>query len=58
MKQITIFLALLAVGLGSAHAAPDSTSSPAGDRVLMVDPSSVPVAAGRATLTITTETKF
>jgi hypothetical protein len=52
MKRITIFLALLATGLGSAHAAPDSTNHINSDRILMVDPSSASVAAGRATLTI------
>jgi len=43
---------LLVAGWGNAHAAPASTNSAAGNRVLMIDPSSMPVAAGTATLTI------
>jgi hypothetical protein len=52
MKRITVLLALLAVGWGGAHAAPALTNSAAANRVLMIDPSSMPVAAGKATLTI------
>jgi hypothetical protein len=52
MKRITVLLALLAAGWGDAHATPASTNSAAGNRILMIDPSSMPVAAGRATLTI------
>ncbi len=52
MKRITILLALATIGWGDVHAAPALTNSAAGNRVLMVDPSSVPVAAGKATLTI------
>jgi hypothetical protein len=47
MKQLTALLALLALLRASAVAAPTSTN-----RVLMIDPSSMPVAAGKATLTI------
>jgi len=52
MKRITVLLVLLVAGWGNAHAAPASTNSAAGNRVLMIDPSSMPVAAGTATLTI------
>jgi hypothetical protein len=52
MKRITVLLALLAAGWGDTHAAPVSTNSAPGDRILMIDPSSMPVAAGRATLII------
>ncbi len=47
MKQLTALLALLAPLWASAVAAP-----PATNRVLMIDPSSMPVAAGKAILTI------
>jgi len=52
MKRITILLALLTAGWSAAHAAPASTNSVAGNRVLMIDSSSMPVAAGKATLII------
>ena len=52
MKRITYLLALLAAGWGAAHAAPVSTNSAAANRILMIDSSSMPVAAGKATLTI------
>ena len=52
MKRISILLLLLAVGWGDAYAAPASTNSAAGNRVLMIDPSSMPVGGGKATLTI------
>ena len=52
MKRISILLALLALGWGDAHATPASTNSAAAGRVLMIDSSSMPVAAGRATLII------
>ena len=52
MKQITVLLALLAVVWGNAHAAPSLTNSAAGNRILMIDSSSMPVAAGKATLII------
>jgi len=47
MKQMTALLALLAPLWASAVAAPSATN-----RVLIIDPSSMPVAAGKATLTI------
>ena len=52
MKRITVLLALLAAGPGDSHATPISTNSAPGDRILMIDSSSMPVAAGRATLII------
>jgi hypothetical protein len=52
MKQITVLLALLAVGWSAACAAPASTNSGTENRILMIDPSSMPVDAGKATLTI------
>jgi hypothetical protein len=52
MKRIAILLALLAAGWSAARAVPVSTNSAAGSRILMIDSSSVPVAAGRATLII------
>lgn len=52
MKGISILLLLLAAGRGNAHAAPVSTNSAADNRILMIDPSSMPVGAGTATLTI------
>ena len=52
MKRISILLVLLAAGWGCAHAAPASTNSAPAGRILMIDPSSMPVGAGKATLTI------
>jgi hypothetical protein len=52
MKRITVLLVLLVAGWGDTQAAPVSTNSAPGDRILMIDPSSMPVAAGRATLII------
>ena len=52
MKRILVLLALLAAGWSAAAAAPASTNSAAANRILMIDPSSMPVAAGKATLTI------
>lgn len=52
MKGITVLLLLLAVGWDRAHAAPVSTNSAAGNRVLLIDSSSMPVDAGKATLTL------
>jgi len=52
MKRITVLLALLAAGWGDTYAIPASTNSVSNDRILMIDPSSTPVAAGRATLII------
>jgi hypothetical protein len=52
MKRIIILLALLAAGWGGVQAAPPLTNSAQAGRVLIIDPSSMPVAAGKATLTI------
>jgi hypothetical protein len=52
MKAIPVLLALLAAGLGGACAARGSTNLAATNRILMIDPSSMPVAGGNATLTI------
>jgi hypothetical protein len=52
MKQITVLLLLLAVSWRSASAAPAMTNSGASNRVLLIDSSSMPVAAGQATLII------
>ncbi len=65
MKRITILLALLAAlravchfcygqeaGWSAALAAPVSTNSAVASRILMIDSSSMPVDAGKATLTI------
>jgi hypothetical protein len=49
-----ILLALLTIGWARAHGAPPSTNSAGTDRVLIIDPSSMPIAAGKATLTIGT----
>jgi hypothetical protein len=52
MKRITLLLALLAAGGSGALAAPVSTNSAAANRVLLIDRSSMPVVAGKATLTV------
>jgi hypothetical protein len=52
MKRITLLLALLAAGWSCAFAGPVSTNSAAADRVLLIDRSSMPVTAGKATLTV------
>ena len=52
MKRIPILLALLAVGWSVAHAAPASDNSATASRILMIDSSSMTVAAGKATLII------
>ena len=52
MKLQLTLLALLAAGWCDTHAAPGSTNSPSTNRILIIDPSSAPVAAGKATLTI------
>ena len=54
MKRIAFLLALLAAGWGDIHAAPASTNSAPTNRILMIDSSSMPIAAGKATLTIGT----
>ena len=52
MKRIIVPLVLLATGWSAAHAAELSTNSAPANRILMIDSSSMPVAAGRATLII------
>ena len=52
MKRITVLLALFATGWGDTHAAPVSTNSTPTSRILMIDPSSMPIATGKATLII------
>jgi hypothetical protein len=52
MQRIFLFLLLLAAGWNTAQATPASTNSAAASRILMIDSSSMPVAAGKATLTI------
>ncbi len=52
MKRITFLLALLAAGWCGICAAPASTNSAPTNRILMIDSSSMPIAAGKATLTI------
>jgi hypothetical protein len=52
MKRITVLLALLAAGWGDTHAAAASTNSAPTSRILMIDPSSMPIATGKATLII------
>src|SRR5687768_14583986 len=54
MIRITALLILLTPLWASAMAAPPSTNSASANRVLIIDPSSMPVAAGKATLTIGT----
>jgi hypothetical protein len=52
MKRIAILLALLTAAGSGVHADSSLTNSAADNRMLMIDPSSMPVAAGKATLTI------
>jgi hypothetical protein len=52
MKRITVLLVLLAAGWGDSHAAPASTNSASTNRILMIESSSMPIAAGKVTLTI------
>jgi len=52
MKQKTILLIFLAVIWGEAHAAPAPTNPVAASRALMIDPSSMPITSGKATLII------
>lgn len=52
MKRIIFLLALLAPLGASTLAAPPATNSASANRVLIIDPSSMPIAAGKATLTI------
>src|SRR5664279_87648 len=52
MKRTIVLLVLLAAGWSAAHAAELSTNSAPANRILMIDSSSMTVAAGRATLII------
>jgi hypothetical protein len=52
MKKVTLLLALFVDGWNIAQAAAPLTNSAAAGRVLMIDPSSMPIGAGRATLII------
>ena len=52
MKRITFLLALFAAGWSVAHAAPLTTNAAAANRILIIDPSSMPVGGGSATLII------
>jgi hypothetical protein len=52
MKRIVILLVLLAAGGGETHAAPRSTNPVLTNRILIIDPSSMAIAGGKATLTI------
>jgi hypothetical protein len=52
MKLHFTLLALVAAGWCGAHAAPDSANSASISRILIIDPSSTAVAAGKATLII------
>jgi len=52
MKRIILLFALLAPTWADAHAAPSATNSASTNRLLIIEPSSMPVAAGKATLTI------
>ncbi|MGD0813102.1 MAG: hypothetical protein ABSA83_05820 [Verrucomicrobiota bacterium] len=52
MKLQLTLLALLAASCGESHAGPDRTNAFAGNRILIIDPSSMPIALGKATLTI------
>jgi hypothetical protein len=52
MKTILVLLVLCATAWSDSRTAAGSTNSTPANRILMVDPSSMPVAAGNATLTI------
>jgi hypothetical protein len=52
MKRITLLLALLVAGWGNAQAAPGTGNSVLASRILLIDSSSMPVGAGKATLII------
>jgi hypothetical protein len=52
MKLHLKLLALSAAGWCAIHTASGSANSAEANRILMIDPSSMPVAAGKATLTI------
>ena len=52
MKRIVFLLTLLVTGWSVACAASTSTNTVAADYILLIDPSSMPVTAGKATLII------
>ena len=52
LRLLSLCLALLTLGGSIARATPVPTNSVAVGRILLIDPSSMPVAAGQATLTI------
>jgi hypothetical protein len=52
MKLPLKLLALFAVGWANAHGAPGPTNSAVTDRVLVIEPSFMPISGGKATLTI------
>ena len=54
MKRLTLLLVLLAIGWGETDVATGATNASSTNRVLMIDASSMPVAAGKATLIIGT----
>jgi hypothetical protein len=54
MKQIALSLAFLAFGWSTTYAAPEGDTPPAAGSLLVIEPSSMPVAGGKATLTIGT----
>ena len=54
MKLLFRMLALLLMGWVETRAAPSPTNSPAINRILMIDTSSMPIAAGKVTLKIGT----
>ena len=52
IKQITALLALLAIGWSAALAAAPAPNGDSGNRVLLIDPSSMRMGTAKATLTI------
>ena len=52
MKRLVLLLSLAVIGGGQLCAAPVATGVAAEDRILVIEPSSMPVLAGKATLTI------
>jgi hypothetical protein len=52
MKRLVKLLALLVIGWSETYAAPSPTNSAAINRILVIDTSSMSIAAGKVTLTI------
>lgn len=52
MKLHLELIALLAIGCCATHAATTATNSASADRILIIDPSSMAITAGKVTLTI------